>query len=57
MPQYIKDQIAYVGEMQPYHLRNNNNFRIERACKLAMQRSVFYKGLQLYNQLPDYVTN
>ena len=35
IPHHIKDQIDYVGEMQPYHLRNNNNFRIERAYTVA----------------------
>ena len=57
VPQYIKDQIAYVGEMRAYHLRNNSNFRIDFRIGVAMQHSLFYNGLQLFNQMPDYVKN
>lgn len=54
-PEYLTEQISYVGEVQPYQLRNINNFRIERVTTTAMQRSLFYKGLQLYNGLPTHV--
>lgn len=56
-PEYLTEQIIYVREAQPYTLRNLNNFRIERVHSTAMQRNLFYKGLQLYNTLPNYIKN
>lgn len=54
-PEYLTEQISYVGDSQPYHLRNAEHFRIERVTSSAMQRSLFYKGFQLYNSLPNNV--
>lgn len=52
-PEYLMDQLNYVGGVQPYHLRNVSNFRLPRATTAAMQRSLFHKGLNLYNMLPS----
>lgn len=54
-PEYLTEQIRYVREAQPYQLRNIEDFRIQRASTAAMQRSLFYNGLQLYNSLPNNV--
>lgn len=51
-PEYLIEQLNYVREIQPYHLRNADNFRLPKAATTAMQRSLFYKGLHLYNMLP-----
>lgn len=56
-PEYLTEQIIYVKEAQPYQLRNMEHFRIARVSTTAMQRSLFYKGLQLYNSLPNNVQN
>lgn len=56
-PEYLTEQITYVREAQPYQLRNSENFRIERVSTSAMQRSLFFKGLQLYNLLPNEIKN
>lgn len=56
-PQYLCDQLEYVGEIQPYGLRNADNFRLQRVSTSAMQRSLFYKGLNMYNMLPTDAKN
>lgn len=50
-PEYLCNQINYVANMQPYGLRNSNDFHILRVRTSHMQRSLFYKGLQLYNRM------
>lgn len=54
-PEYLTEQLTYVRDVQPYQLRNAEHFRIERVATSAMQRSLFYKGLQLYNSLPNNI--
>lgn len=54
-PEYLCDQIKYVSEVQPYGLRNADNFRLKRATTTAGQRSLFYKGLKLYNSLTNEI--
>lgn len=54
-PDYLIGQLNYVGEMQPYNLRNAEDFRLQRVTTTAMQRSLFFKGLKLYNMLPNYI--
>lgn len=36
-------------------LRNRNDFRLQMATTTAMQKSLFYKGLKLYNSIPNYL--
>ena len=45
--------IKYVGESQSYRLRNANNFRLQRADTSAMPKSLYYKGLNMYNKMPN----
>lgn len=56
-PQYLKDRLVYVGDVQPYDLRNASNFRLERVTSSDMQKSLFFKGLQLYNRMPNDIKN
>ena len=56
-PQYLIEELTYVNEMQPYNLRNADNFRLNRVTTNAKKRCLFYNGLQLYNQLPNYIKN
>ena len=44
-------------EVQPYSLRNVMDFRIQQGNTSANQKSLFYKGLTLYNMLPFNVKN
>ena len=46
---YFIEQIRYVGETQPYYLRNENNFRLPRTTTIKMQMSLLYKVLHLHN--------
>ena len=57
VPEYLTEQLRYVGEVQPYSLRNVMDFRIQQANTTAKQKSLFYKGLNLYNMLPFDVKN
>lgn len=54
-PEYLTEQLKYVGEVQPYQLRNAENFRLQRTTTTKMQRSLFHKGLKLYNMLSDNI--
>lgn len=56
-PEYMLDEIRYVRDEQPYHLRNGQDFRIRRAETTYMQRSLYYKGFQLYNMIPNDIKN
>lgn len=55
--EYLTKQLQYVGEVQPYNLRNADNFRLQRVTTSAMQKSLFYKGLHLYNKLDPDIRN
>ena len=57
VPDYLTEQLRYVGEVQSYSLRNVVDFRIQQANTTAKQKSLFYKGLNLYNMLPFDVKN
>ena len=54
---YLTEQLRYVGEIQPYSLRNVMDFRIQQSNTTGKQKSLFYKGLNLYNMLPFDVKN
>ena len=54
-PRYLHQEIAYVGETQPYDLRNGDDFRIQRAITTKMQKSLFIVGLHLFNRLHAHI--
>ena len=56
-PDYLTEQLRYVGEIQPYSLRNVMDFRFQQANTTAKQKSLFYKRINLYNMLPFDVKN
>lgn len=56
-PECLLEQIRYVGDIQPYNLRNALDFRPQRADTNSMQKSLFSKGLKLYNMMPNEVKN
>ena len=55
--EYLTGQLRYVEEVQPYNLRNALDFRPSRADTNVMQRSLFSKGLNLYNMMPADAKN
>ena len=54
---YLTEHFRYVGEIQPYSSRNVMDFRLQQSNITARQKSLFYKGLHLYNTLPFNVKN
>lgn len=52
-PKYLTENIMFVGDVQPYQLRNASDFRLQLHNTSAAQRTIFFKGLQLFNMLPD----
>ena len=56
-PDYLTEQLCYVGEVQPYSLRNVMDFKIQQANTTARQKSLFYKGLNPSNMLSFEVKN
>lgn len=57
LPKYLNHQIIYNRDISPYNTRNKNNFRLPQCTKSQTQNSVYYKGLQLYNTLPNVIKN
>lgn len=55
LPSYFSDLVRYVGEVQPYQLRNVNNLRLPNYRNTITQNSVIYKGFQIFNSLPEHV--
>ena len=55
--EYLNEQLKYVGEAQPHRLRNANNFRLQLTDTGAMQKSLYYRGLNTYNKMPNYLKN
>lgn len=56
-PSYLTENIRYVSDIQPYGLRNSNDFRMQRRTTTGAQNSLFYKGLRLFNMLPINIKN
>ena len=42
-PTYLTEQLGYVRDVQPYHLRNAEDFRLPIATTMSMQRSLFFQ--------------
>ena len=55
--EYLCDDLQYVGKTQPYRLRNASDFKIERVISTSQQKTIFYKGLILYNKIPNELKN
>ena len=47
-PDYLTEERHYVMEVQPYSFRNVMDFRIQQVNTTPRQKSLFYKGLNLY---------
>ena len=56
-PKYLCDQIYSVGHSQLYQLRKGYEFRIQRVRSTQVQKTLFYKSLQLFTSLPNNVKN
>ena len=55
MPNYLQRRLVTRSEIRPYSLRNNNNLHLPFFRNCRTQNMLFYKGIQIYNNLPDNV--
>lgn len=53
LPQYMTDRVRFVHEVHDYHTRQTNEIYIPFAKKTQTQKSLFYRGLSIYNSLPQ----
>lgn len=53
-PQYLSDRILY-NQNLIRQLRNKNQILLTNATKTCSQNALFYKGIQLFNSLPEYI--
>lgn len=51
LPQYLSRNLVYVQSVQPYVLRSNDQFRLPHARSAFAQNCLFYKGVQLFNDM------
>lgn len=55
-PAYLQHNVEYITN-ERYQLRNDGDFRLPLYRRAHTQNNLFYKGLQLYNNLPTQVKN
>lgn len=55
LPEYLSDGLVEVAAVQPYSLRNGTNLRPERCRLSSTQSSIFYDGINYFNNLPNSV--
>lgn len=48
LPNYLTSTINYVGDANPYNLRNANDFKLKNDAR----KTIFYDGLKMFNELP-----
>lgn len=57
-PQYLSERIVHNNQSQKKNtLRSRNLIELTKATKACSQNSLFYKGVMLYNSLPDNIRN
>lgn len=54
-PQYLSEKISYRNENQIRNLRNANEICPTNAIKACSQNALFYKGIKLFNTLPNEI--
>jgi hypothetical protein len=50
-PNTLSNNITYIRETHQHHTRSTNNIRLPNMTMAISQNSIFYKGLQAYNNL------
>lgn len=53
LPNYMRRYLVYVSDVQPYNLRNVNDFRLTYSSTNFCQNLLFYNGLKLFSEMPD----
>ena len=57
MPSYFNEFICYTNQIHRYNTRNNENFYITRTNYKKTMNSLFFKGCDQFNKLPEDVKN
>lgn len=52
LPEYMVSRITFVNDVHLYNTRTSRNIYIPTAKKALTQKSLFYRGLTMYNRLP-----
>lgn len=53
LPQYLMDELQYGLEIHNHGTRRAADFRLPRCTRTSTQRTLFDKGLKIYNDLPQ----
>lgn len=56
-PEYLTNRITYKSETQARTLSNANQIKLADENEHCSQNSLFYKGVKLYNYLPNIIKN
>ena len=51
-PQYLAEVCNLVSDVHNHGTRGASDFRLSRFIKATTQRSLYYRGLQIFNRLP-----
>ena len=54
-PDYLRNKIKYVRDVHTYNTRNVNDFFIDTPQSKRLAKTLFYKGLTEFNQLPENI--
>lgn len=57
LPTYFEEFLIYNAQVHSYPTRTNANFYLPRYNLSRSMRSLFYKGLNDFNKLPDAIKN
>lgn len=57
LPKYVCSKLIKRKEKRTYSLRNNEEFNLPNFNKKCTQNSLFYKGVNLYNEFYKKVSN
>ena len=56
-PKYLQDFLIYNNQIHDHHTRNKNNIRLPICHRESEKSSLNYKGMKLYNELPENLKN
>lgn len=57
LPVYLKEFVHYNAEVHTYPSRRRNDFRLPNVKKSSTQNNIFFRGLQMYNDMPNEIKN
>lgn len=55
LPRYLTKNIQYVRECHKYNTRRADDFKLPVMIKASSQNSLFYKGVNMFNNLPEKI--